>query len=137
MTSGRIVIVEDEPDDEALTILAIRKNHIDNPIEVARDGAAGIALVTTGSVPSLALMDLKLPKLSGFEVSRRIRANPRTALVPVVFLTSSSQPEDIANAYLSGGSGYVRKPLGLAEFVEGMGHLTAFWLKLNEPCPEV
>lgn len=135
MTVGRIVLVEDDPDDEALTILAIRKNHIDNPVEVAHDGAEAVVAVTTEPVPALVLLDLKLPKLNGLEVLRRIRADRRTAFVPVVILTSSVLPSDVATAYACGASAYVRKPVEFAEFVAGMGHLAFFWLKLNEPLP--
>jgi len=138
-----ILLVEDNPDDELLTLRALAKNHIANPVVVARDGVEALAYLmgtpeapAAGPLPSLVLLDLKLPKLDGLEVLQRIRATPRTRRVPVVVLTSSKQESDLVEAYDRGANSYVRKPIDFAEFVDAVGRLGLFWLMLNEAPPD-
>lgn len=142
MTSRSIMLVEDNPDDEALTLRALKKNNILNEVNVARDGAEALAFLFPGdgasaTLPGLILLDLKLPKIDGLEVLRRIRADERTKIIPVVILTSSKQQEDVLASYQSGANSYVRKPVKFAEFAEVVGTLGVFWLLLNEPAPEL
>ena len=139
-TSRPILLVEDNPDDVALTLRALKKNHILNQISVARDGAEALKFLFDGdgtdlTAPGLILLDLKLPKVDGLEVLRRIRANERTKLIPVVILTSSKLEEDILFSYRNGANAYVRKPVNFAEFVEAIKTLGVFWLLLNEAVP--
>jgi two-component system response regulator len=143
MTSRSILLVEDSPDDEALTLRAMKKNHIMNDITVAHDGAEALEFLFPGdgaadgaTLPGLVLLDLKLPKVDGLEVLRRIRADQRTAIVPVVVLTSSKEQEDILDSYHSGANGYVRKPVTFAGFSDAVNTLSTFWLQLNEEAPE-
>lgn len=137
-----ILLVEDNADDELLTLRALSKNNIANPVVVARDGAEAIEwlLGTNGSpltaLPALVLLDLKLPKLDGLEVLQRLRAAPRTRRLPVVVLTSSKEECDLVEAYDRGANSYVRKPVDFAAFVEAVGRLGLFWLMLNEPPPD-
>ncbi len=138
-----ILLVEDNPDDEALTMRAFRKNNIRNEIIVARDGAEALDyLFGTGahggrgpSLPQVVLLDLKLPKVDGLEVLRRIRSDPRTSLLPVVILTSSKEQQDIINGYRLGCNSYVRKPVDFDQFIEAARQLGLYWLLLNEPLP--
>lgn len=139
-----ILLVEDNADDEALTLRALARNHIANPVIVARDGAEAVARLlgtpdqpATGPLPALVLLDLKLPKLDGFEVLQRLRAAPRTRRVPIVILTSSRQECDLVEAYERGANSYVRKPVDFAQFLEAVGRLGLFWLMLNEPPPDL
>jgi two-component system response regulator len=138
MSTRRILLVEDNPDDEALTLRALKKGNILNQVTVARDGAEAVACLFEGdrtdtARPALILLDLKLPKIDGFEVLRRIRADERTRLIPVVILTSSGQEEDILEGYGGGANAYVRKPVAFADFVEAVRALGMFWLLVNEP----
>jgi two-component system response regulator len=138
MSARRILLVEDNPDDEALTLRALKKSNILNEVTVARDGAEAVACLFEGdrtdtARPALVLLDLKLPKVDGFEVLRRIRADERTRLIPVVILTSSGQEEDILEGYLGGANAYVRKPVAFAGFAEAVRALGMFWLLVNEP----
>jgi two-component system response regulator len=140
MMGRSILLVEDNPDDQALTIRALAKNNIHNEVIVAGDGAEALERLAAtdggeAALPGLILLDLKLPKVDGLEVLRRIRADPRTAVVPVVVLTSSKQQEDILNSYHSGANAYVRKPVKFADFSEAVSALGMFWLLLNEPAP--
>jgi two-component system, response regulator len=140
-TSRPILLVEDNPDDVALTLRALKKNHILNQISVASDGTEALAFLFDGdttdlTAPGLILLDLKLPKVDGLEVLRRIRADERTKLIPVVILTSSKLEEDILTSYRNGANAYVRKPVNFAEFVEAIKTLGVFWLLLNEAVPE-
>ena len=141
MTSRPILLVEDNPDDVALTLRALKKNNILNPINVASDGAEALTFLFDGDdtqarEPGLILLDLKLPKVDGLEVLRRIKAGKRTSLIPVVILTSSKLEEDILSSYRNGANAYVRKPVNFAEFAEAIKTLGLFWLLLNEPVPE-
>jgi len=139
-----ILIVEDNPDDEALTIRALKKNNISNRLVVVRDGVEALDfLFCTGAysnrdphdLPQTILLDLKLPKVDGLEVLKRIRANERTSLLPVVILTSSKEEQDLLQGYKSGANSYVRKPVDFNQFVEAVRNLGLYWLVLNEPPP--
>jgi len=134
-----ILLVEDNPDDIALTLRAFQKNNIANTIEVARDGEQALAYLfgrdTEQPLPALVLLDLKLPKLDGHELLRRIRADQRTRCLPVVILTSSREEADILEAYQNGANSYIRKPVDFAEFVAAVQKLGLYWLLLNEPVP--
>lgn|SRR5574341_185510 len=144
-TPKRILLVEDNPDDEALTLRAIEKNHIGNEIIVARDGVEALDyLFGTGAyagrdirdTPQVILLDLKLPRVDGLEVLRRLRADPRTEHVPVVILTSSNEEDNILTGYQNGANSYVRKPVNFNEFIEVVRSLGLYWLLLNElPSP--
>ena len=134
------LLVEDNPDEEALTIRAIRKNGIDSDIKVARDGVEALdILFGTGAfaedgplVPQVVLLDVNLPKLNGLEVLRRIRAEPLTKLLPVVMLTSSREEKDMLTGYQNGCNSYVRKPINFDEFLEASNQLCRYWLQLNQ-----
>jgi len=136
-----ILLVEDNPDDEVLTRRALKKNNIGNEVIVARDGAEALDyLFATGTyegrdpsiLPQVVLLDLKLPKVDGLEVLRRIRANERTKLLPVVILTSSKEQRDLVDGYGYGANSYIRKPVDFAQFVEAVRQLGLYWLVLNE-----
>ncbi len=135
---GTILVVEDNPDDEFLTLRALKNNGIGDRVVVARDGAEAVArLVGTPEAPpdvtpALVLLDLKLPKLDGIDVLRVLRADPRTALVPVVILTSSAEEQGIADAYRCGANSYVRKPVDFVQFNEVVRALGQYWLVVNE-----
>ena len=139
MTSQPILLVEDNPDDEALTLRAFEKSNISNEVVVARDGAEALAYLFPGDGdgprPALILLDLNLPKVGGLEVLRRMQADARTRLIPVVVLTSSKQEEDILDSYRSGANAYVRKPVNFSDFADAVRALGEFWLLLNEPAP--
>ena len=138
-TKRPILLVEDNPDDEALTLRAFSKNRISNPIVVARDGVEALdylAACEPGRLPSVVLLDVKLPKLDGIEVLRRLRADPRTALLRVVMLTSSKEEQDVARAYSLGANSYIRKPVDFNKFNDAILQLGLYWLVLNEPSPE-
>jgi len=142
MTSQTILLVEDNPDDEALTLRAFKKSNISSEVVVARDGAEALAYLFPGDGdgddaprPALILLDLNLPKVGGLEVLRRMQADARTRLIPVVVLTSSKLEEDILDSYRSGANAYVRKPVKFSEFAEAVRALGVFWLLLNEPVP--
>jgi two-component system response regulator len=141
--SNTILLVEDNPSDEKLTLLAFKNCGVSNEIVVVRDGVAALdhlfgtdeARGAPGLLPALVLLDLMLPKINGLEVLRRIRANERTSLLPVVVLTASKEEEDIARSYTLGANAYVRKPVGFAEFAQAAKTLGLFWLLLNERAP--
>jgi two-component system response regulator len=144
MTSQAILLVEDNPDDEALTLRAFRKGNIRNEVVVARDGAEALTYLMgvdgdgRGALrPALILLDLNLPKVGGLEVLRRMRADERTRLFPVIVLTSSKLEEDILASYRCGANAYVRKPVNFSEFTEAVRSLGVFWLLLNEPVPSL
>lgn len=135
-----ILLVEDNPDDELLTLRALKKNHIHNQVVVARDGPEALTyLLGDGTMPPIApamvLLDLKLPKIDGIEVLRRLRANPATRLTPVVILTSSREDQDLIAGYELGANSYIRKPVDFGQFSEAVRHLGLYWLVLNEPPP--
>ena len=139
-----ILLVEDNPDDEALAVRALRKRNIGNPIVVCHDGAEVLEYVFgTGKYegrnptdfPAVTLLDLKLPKVDGLTVLERIRADERTRLMPVVILTSSNQEADIVRSYELGANSYVRKPVEFGQFVEVVQQLGLYWSLLNEPPP--
>ncbi len=141
MSGGTILLVEDNPDDEALTLRSLKKNHIANEVYVVRDGAEALDyLFGTGPfaakrppLPQVVLLDLKLPKVDGFEVLRRIRETPATKLLPVVIFTSSKEERDIAEGYAKGANSYVRKPVDFKDFAEAVASLQLYWLVTNEP----
>jgi two-component system response regulator len=137
-----IMLVEDNPDDEALTMRAFAKSNITNPVVVARDGAEALDyLFATGEfagrdaqeTPAVVLLDLNLPKVDGLQVLERLRANERTSLVPVIILTSSKEETDIQSGYRLGCNSYVRKPVDFDRFIDAARQLGAYWLQLNEP----
>jgi two-component system response regulator len=145
MNYKMILLVEDNADDELLTLRALNKNKIANKIEVVRDGAEALDfLFASGThagrnppeLPQVILLDLKLPKVDGLEVLRQIRANPRTRILPVVVLTSSKEEQDMIQAYSIGVNSYVRKPVDFNQFVEAIGQLGLYWLVLNEAPPQ-
>jgi DNA-binding response OmpR family regulator len=134
-----ILLVEDDPDHEALAIRALRKANVANDIAVARDGAEAIAYmqdIVDGkrNAPQLILLDLKLPKVEGLEVLRAIRASAKTAILPVVVLTSSDEERDIVASYRLGVNSYIRKPVNFNDFAEATKQLGMYWLLLNQ-CP--
>jgi CheY-like chemotaxis protein len=137
----QIMLIEDNPDDRDLTIRSLKKNNVLNPITVARDGAEALAMLLGDDDrdhdnPALILLDLKLPKVDGLEVLRRIRADERTRVVPVLVLTSSVEDQDLRAAYDLGANGYVRKPVTFSEFNEAVHTVGLFWLILNQPPPD-
>ena len=137
VTEKIILLVEDNPDDEHLAVRALRKHNIVNEIAVARDGqqALDYLLDDTKPLPALVLLDLNLPKVSGLEVLQRLRSAERTAMLPVVILTTSKEDQDLLASYRSGCNSYIRKPVSFAQFAEAMRHLKVYWLVLNEPPP--
>lgn len=139
-----ILLVEDNPDDEALAIRALKRHHIGNEIVVAHDGVEaldylfGIGMYAGRDVankPSVVLLDLKLPKVDGLEVLRRLRADPRTKFLPVVVLTTSNEELDVLNSYSLGCNSYIRKPVDFVQFSEAIRQLGMYWLLMNEPPP--
>jgi CheY-like chemotaxis protein len=139
-----ILLVEDNPDDEALTLRALKKNNIQNQVVVARDGDEALDyFFGTGAyvgrdmsvMPTVTLLDLKLRKVDGLEVLRRLRADERTRNLPVVILTSSKEEQDLLNGYKLGANSYIRKPVDFIQFTESIRQLGLYWLVLNEPPP--
>ena len=139
-----ILLVEDNPDDELLTLRAFAKNNIANEVVVARDGQEALDyLFGTGSyagrdlsaLPQIVLLDLQLPRVSGLEVLRQVRADPRTAYLPIVVLTSSNEDQDVIEGYRLGANSYVRKPVDFNEFSEAVRTLGLYWLVLNQSSP--
>ena len=144
MDDKMILIVEDNPDDEALTLRAFQKNNISNPVVIARDGVEALDYLfatgphqgrDTGDLPQVMLLDLKLPRIDGLEVLRRVREDERTRLLPVVILTSSKEERDLIEGYRHGCNSYVRKPVNFDEFVDAARQLGLYWLLLNEGPP--
>ncbi len=140
-----ILLVEDNPDDVELTLRALKQYHVRNQIAVVRDGAEALDYLfargayaerSTCPMPAVVILDLKLPKVDGFEVLQRLRADERTKLVPVVILTSSKEEGDMVNGYKLGANSYVRKPVDFTEFVEAARQLGLYWLVVNEPPPQ-
>lgn len=139
-----ILLVEDNPDDVELTLRAFKKNNILNPVIIAKDGVEALDyLFGTGmyaerdmkKMPVVVLLDLKLPKIDGMEVLKRVRRDERTKLLPVVILTSSAEQTDVINGYSLGANSYIRKPVEFNQFAEAMRHLGLYWLLWNEPPP--
>jgi len=144
MTDRVILLVEDNRDDEELTLRALAKSKITNPVVVVRDGVEALdwmfrrgthANRADHEVPQVVLLDLKLPKIDGLEVLRELRANEATKLVPVVILTSSVEEQDLVRGYGLGANSYIRKPVDFTQFVEAVRQLGLYWLVLNEPIP--
>jgi len=144
MESRVILLVEDNPDDEALTLRALKKNNIHNEVAVAHDGAEALDyLFGTGPhagrdpsvIPAVVLLDLKLPKIDGLEVLRRLRADSRTQHAPVVILTSSKEEQDLVRSYDLGCNSYIRKPVDFNQFIDAVRQLGLYWLVLNELPP--
>jgi CheY-like chemotaxis protein len=144
MDERMILLVEDNPDDEALTLRALKKHNIGNKVFVVRDGAEALDfLFCTGAyadrdpndMPQVTLLDLKLPKLDGLEVLRRLRTDNRTRLLPIVILTSSNEERDLIEGYKNGANSYVRKPVNFNEFLEAVRELGLYWLVLNHAPP--
>ena len=143
--SKTILLIEDNPDDEKLMLRAFKRNNMLNPIVVARDGvealdflfARGACAGRNGSpLPTLIVLDLKLPKLDGLGVLKALRGDERTRLIPVVILTSSKEEQDLIQGYALGANSYVRKPVDFSEFVEAVRVLGIYWLMMNQPPPE-
>ena len=144
MSKKIILLVEDNPDDELLAIRALKKNNISNEVVVARDGVEALDyLFGTGAhagrdmseMPQIILLDLKLPKIDGLEVLRRLRNDQRTKLLPVVVLTSSKEEQDLTESYSLGANSYIRKPVDFAQFTEAIRQLGLYWLVFNESPP--
>src|SRR5512137_95478 len=140
--SGTILLVEDNPDDVALTERALKKARIANELVIARDGPEALDFLfgtgahagrDTSIAPEVVLLDLKLPKVDGLEVLRRLRADQRTRLLPVVVLTSSKEDRDLTRSYELGANSYIRKPVDFKQFVKAVQDLGLYWLVLNEP----
>ncbi len=146
MPNQTILLVEDNADDEALTIRALKHNSVLNDIVVARDGVEALDyLFCTGKfsnrngtiMPQVVLLDLKLPKIDGLEVLRRLRADDRTRILPVVILTSSKEEQDLLNGYKLGANSYICKPVDFVQFTEAVKQLKLYWLVLNEQPPKI
>src|SRR5271170_7723936 len=140
MNDRVILLVEDNPDDEALTQRALRKNNILNTVVVAHDGVEALDYVLgtgphagrdTRLLPAVILLDIKLPKIDGLEVLKRLRADERTKLLPIVLLTSSKEEQDLIRGYSLGANSYVRKPVDFVQFIEAVRQLGLYWLVLN------
>jgi CheY-like chemotaxis protein len=145
MENKVILLVEDNADDEALTLRALKKNNIKNEVVVARDGAEALEYLLGPSrkgerdgrvIPQVVLLDLKLPKVDGLEVLRRLREDERTKLLPVVILTSSKEEKDLVRGYSLGANSYIRKPVDFVQFTEAVQQLGLYWLILNEAAPQ-
>jgi CheY-like chemotaxis protein len=144
MSMNEILLVEDNPDDVELTLRAFRKSNIANDVVVVRDGVEALEyLFATGqyssrdpdALPQVVLLDLKLPRVDGLEVLQRVRAHPKTKLLPVVILTSSTEERDLLNGYSLGANSYVRKPVDFEQFADSVKQLGLYWLVLNQRAP--
>jgi two-component system response regulator len=141
MNNKPILLVEDNPDDVTFTLRAFRQNNIGNEVVVASDGAQALQMLLPASgaralQPALVLLDIKLPKIDGLDVLRRIRADPRTDSLPVVMLTTSNEETDIVGAYRLGANSFVRKPVAFSDFLNVAKMLGMYWLVVNQPAPE-
>lgn len=146
MGTKTILLIEDNPDDEALTLRALKRNNILEDVVVVRDGAEALDYLFAGgryagrdpaALPDVVLLDLKLPKVDGLEVLQRIRGDERTRRVPIVILTSSNEERDIINGYDNGANSYIRKPVDFNQFMEAVRQLGMYWLVMNVPPPRV
>lgn len=144
--SKTILLVEDNPDDEKLTLRAFKRNNMNNPIAVARDGVEALDFLfargdyaerSGKALPALIVLDLKLPKLDGLAVLKAVRGDDRTKVIPVVVLTSSKEEDDLLQSYSLGANSYVRKPVDFVEFLEAARVLGLYWLTMNQPPPEL
>ena len=144
MENFMILLVEDNPDDEVLTLHALKKSHIGNKVYVARDGAEALDFLFCQNqyanrdpheMPQLILLDIKLPKIDGLEVLRRIRDDERTSLLPVVILTSSKEQQDLLQAYKNRANSYMRKPVDFDQFADAVHQLGLYWLVINQAPP--
>jgi two-component system, response regulator len=137
MTGAFIALIEDNADDEALTIRALKKHGIANDLVVLRDGVEALAFLLSPeeALPHLVLLDLNLPRVNGLEVLQKLRAEPRTKLLPVVILTSSNEERDLLEGYRLGANSYVRKPVDFIQFSEAVHQLGLYWLVLNQAPP--
>jgi two-component system response regulator len=139
MTAGTILLVDDSPDDVALTLRALKKNNMTNHVDVASDGEEALEyLLPAGGradnpLPALVLLDINLPKVNGLDVLRQVRAHPRTRYLPVVVLTTSNEERDIVETYDLGANSFVRKPVVFADFLEAVRLLGLYWLLVNQP----
>ncbi|MBP2662701.1 MAG: response regulator receiver protein [Firmicutes bacterium] len=139
--SGKIILlVEDNPDDEALTLRALKKNNILNQVVIAHDGVEAVNYLlgpdsANNPVPQIILLDLKLPKMNGLEVLKCLRSDERTKLLPVIILTSSREEQDLLNSYDLGANSYIRKPVDFNQFIAAVQQLGLYWLVLNEIPP--
>jgi two-component system, response regulator len=138
---GKLMLVEDNPDDEALMLRAIKRSNIKEEVVIARDGAEAVQMLhetadgkppTKESLPKVVFLDLKLPRLDGHEVLSRIRSHPATRLLPVVILTTSGQQEDMHKSYALGASSFVRKPMSYGELINVASYLATYWLTINQ-----
>jgi two-component system response regulator len=142
MNNRPILLVEDNPDDVTFTLRAFRKNNITNEVVVATNGQEALDILLPGDEdapafqPALVLLDVKLPKVGGIEVLRRIRSDPRTESVPVIMLTTSNEETDIVNSYRLGANSFVRKPVVFGDFLHAASVLGVYWLAINEPVPQ-
>jgi two-component system response regulator len=139
MTPQTILLVEDNADDEKLTLRALKMNNILNPVVIARDGGEALELLlgTQAQPFGLVLLDLRLPKVHGLTVLQRLRADPSTRLTPVVILTSSKEEADLVSGYALGANSYIRKPVDFQRFAEAVARLGMYWLMLNEVAPTI
>jgi two-component system response regulator len=145
MTNNIILLVEDNPDDEELTLIAFKQSKIANKVVVVHDGVEALEYIFGASqssdnvvneLPQVMLLDLKLPRLGGLDVLKRIRSDPRTQLLPVVIFTSSSEEEDVLSSYRMGANSYVRKPIKFQSFAEAIQQLGLYWLIINQSPPQ-
>jgi CheY-like chemotaxis protein len=141
MNRRSILLVEDNPDDVTFTLRAFHKNNIFNEVVVASDGEKALDLLlpqdaTPALRPALVLLDVKLPKIDGMEVLRRIRADPRTQSLPVIVLTTSNEESDIVNSYRLGANSFIRKPVVFSDFLHAASVLGIYWLMINQSAPE-
>lgn len=141
MKDAVILLVEDNPDDEALTLRALHKNKVSNPVIIVHDGVEALEFMfcegvysgrNIADLPAVILLDLKLPRIDGLEVLRRLRADERTRMVPIVVLTTSNEDKDIFTSYSLGANSFVRKPVDFDQFTEAVGKLGMYWLMVNE-----
>ena len=146
MPAKVILLVEDNPDDEMLTLRALRKSNVANDVVVTRNGVEALDYLfgmgvhagrDMGIMPAVVLLDLKLPKLDGLEVLRRLRADDRTHFLPVVILTSSREEQDLIKGYSLGANSYIVKPVEIEKFIQAVGQLGLYWMLLNETAPNI